>query len=242
MKGAHLNIWRPLTTDGSVQWLKYSFGPGTANALAVKPGTGGWIVVSPPADPPASVFETLEQQGGVGALIAPNAYHNLGQPSWRARFPQAVSFAPSGAHARLAKRTRGVPYRPLEELAHQLQPSSVFLPEGMKTPDILIRVPISDGFLWWMGDQFSNSSVNDQIWPLRLLARFVGSGLGYRCNSKPELVYVSDRAAWLGSIRQALEESPPTIVVPAHGDPVTEDTAARTRLAIDAVDRRRYGS
>jgi hypothetical protein len=102
-----------------------------------------------------------------------------------------------------------VPYRPIEELAHQFRPSSVFLPEGMKTPDILVRVETQDGFLWWMGDQFSNSSVADQIWPLRFLARFVGSGLGYRCNSKPEMVYVRDRVAWIRSIREALEDYPP---------------------------------
>jgi hypothetical protein len=239
MKGAHLNIWQPLTADGNVRWLKYSFGPGTANSLAVKPQIGGWLVVSPPAGAPASVFETLEQQGDVSALVAPNAYHNLGQPAWRARFPRAVSFAPSGAHARLSKKTPGVPYRPIEELAHQIRPSSLFLPEGMKTPDILVRIPTNDGFLWWMGDQFSNSSLADQIWPLRLLARFVGSGLGYRCNSKPELVYVRDRAAWIGSIRKALEECPPTIVVPAHGDPVTEEASGRTRRAIDAIDAMR---
>jgi glyoxylase-like metal-dependent hydrolase (beta-lactamase superfamily II) len=87
-----------------------------------------------------------------------------------------------------------------------------------------------------MGDQFSNSSVADQIWPLRFLARFVGGGLGYRCNSKPEMVYVRDRAAWIRSIREALEECAPAIVVPAHGDPVTEDAVVRTRRAIDAVD------
>ena len=236
MKGPHLNIWRPLTADASVRWLKYSFGPGTANSLAIKSQTGSWFVVSPPPDPTVSVFEALEQQGGVGALIAPNAYHNLGQRFWRARFPRAVSFAPSGAHARLSKKTPGVPYRPIEDLAHQFRPSSVFLPEGMKTPDVLIRAETQDGFLWWMGDQFSNSSVADQIWPLRFLARFAGSGLGYRCNSKPEMVYVRDRVAWIRSIREALEEYPPSIVVPAHGDPVTEDAVGRTQRALDAVD------
>ena len=71
---------------------------------------------------------------------------------------------------------------------------------------------------------------------LRLLSRFLGSGLGYRCNSKPELVYVRDRAAWLRSIRAALEELPPTVVVPAHGDPVLDNVVERTRLAIDAID------
>ncbi|SDR55258.1 hypothetical protein SAMN05519103_05071 [Rhizobiales bacterium GAS113] len=29
--------WMPLDPDGRVRWLKYAFGPGTANALAVRP-------------------------------------------------------------------------------------------------------------------------------------------------------------------------------------------------------------
>jgi hypothetical protein len=106
----------------------------------------------------------------------------------------------------------------------------------MKSPDLMFQIPTNVGTIWWMGDQFSNSGVSDQIWLLRLLSRFLGSGLGYRCNSKPELVYVQDRAAWLGSIRAALEELPPTVVVPAHGDPVTDDVVERTRRAIDAID------
>jgi hypothetical protein len=238
MKGPHLFKWISLTTNRGVRWLKYSFGPGTANSLAVKLRSGSWLIVSPPSGAPESVYLELEQQGGVSALVAPNAYHNMGQPAWRERFPLAISFAPNGAHLRLRKKTPGVAYRPIEELAHQMQSARVFLPEGMKSPDIMLQIPGDHGFVWWMGDQFSNSGVSDQIWPLRVFARFVGSGLGYRCNSKPELVYVQDRAAWLRSIRAELEERPPTIVVPAHGDALTEDAGGRTGRAIDAIDPR----
>ncbi len=237
MKGPHLNKWMPLTAeDGGVQWLKYSFGPGTANSLAAELRDETWLVVSPPSGAPAFVYDALDQQGGVSALVAPNAYHNKGQPAWRARFPRAVSYAPTGAHARLSNKTPGVEYRPIEELAQKLWPARVLLPDGMKSPDIMLQIPTEAGLIWWMGDQFSNSGVSDQMWLLRLLAGFAGSGLGYRCNSKPELVYVRDRAAWLGSIRAALEELPPAVVVPAHGDPVSEDAVERTRRAIDAID------
>ena len=215
MKGPHLNKWLPLTAqDGGVQWLKYSFGPGTANSLAAKLRDETWLVVSPPSGAPAFVYDALDQQGGVSALLAPNAYHNKGQRAWRARFPRAVSYAPTGAHSRLSNKTRGVEYHPIEELAQKLWPARVLLPDGMKSPDIMLQIPTQAGFVWWMGDQFSNSDVSDQRWLLRLLAGFAGSGLGYRCNSKPELVYVRDRAAWLGSIRAALEELPPQSLCP----------------------------
>jgi hypothetical protein len=237
VKGAHLNKWMPLTAEGNdVQWLKYSFGPGTANSLAAKLHDGTWLVVSPPSGAPASVYDVLDKQGGVSALVAPNAYHNKGQRAWRERFPRAVSYAPGGANSRLSKKTPGVEYRPIEELAHKLGPARVLVPDGMKSPDAMFQIPTKAGYIWWMGDQFSNSGVSDQVWLLRWLSRFAGSGPGYRCNSKPELVYVRDRAAWLGSIRVALEERAPAVVVPAHGDPVTDDALERTRRAIDAID------
>ena len=237
MKGADLNQWKSVTAEGTdVQWLKYSFGPGTANSLAAKLQDRTWLVLSPPSAAPPCVYDALDQQGGVSALVAPNAYHNRGQRAWRERFPRAVSYAPRGAISRLSNRTPSVGYRPIEELAQKLWPARVLLPDGMKSPDIMFQIPTHVGNIWWMGDQFSNSGVSDQIWLLRLLSRFLGSGLGYRCNSKPELVYVRDRAAWLGSIRAALEELPPTVVVPAHGDPVTDNVVERTRRAIDAID------
>ena len=237
MKGAHLNKWMPLAAEGdTVQWLKYSFGPGTANSLAAKLPDGTWLIVSPSSGASAPVYDALDQRGGVSALVAPNAYHNGGQRAWRERFPRAVSYAPRGANSRLSKKTPGIDYRPIEELAQKLGPARVFVPHGMKSPDVMFQLPTQAGYIWWMGDQFSNSGVSDQIWLLRVLSRFAGSGLGYRCNSKPELVYVRDRAAWLRSIRTALVELPPTIVLPAHGDPVTDDVVERTRRAMDAVD------
>ena len=236
MKGTYLNKWMPLDGNGRVQWLKYSFGPGTTNALAAKLQDETWVVISPPIGVPASVYDMLDQLGGVSALVAPNAYHNMGQPGWRKRFPRAVCYAPSGAHQRLSKKTPNVEYRPIEELAQKIDPVITFLPDGMKSPDVMFQIPSNAGNIWWMGDLFSNSSQTDQILLLRLVSRLAGSGPGYRCNSKPELVYVRDRTTWLRSIRAALNELPPAVVVPAHGDPLTEEAAELTRCAINAVD------
>ncbi len=230
--------WNPLIPDGSVQWLTYSFGPGTANALAVKLMDGSFAVVSPPTGAPAEVFDTLERQGGVCVLIAPNKFHNLGQPEWRKRFPQALSCAPRGSHEHLVKRAPDIDYLALEDCAARLLPMHIVLPAGMKSPDVVLRIPSTAGHIWWMGDLFSNSGPSDQAWWLRMLSRLAGSGLGYRANAKPEFVYVKNRANWLKSICSALEEFPPAIVVPAHGAPVREDTAARTRKAIAAIDTR----
>ena len=239
MNARDLFQWRPLTADRRALWLKYSFGPGTANALALKLASGGWAVVSPPSAAPSSVFDDLERSGPVTALIAPNAYHNLGQAAWRSRYPEAISYAPEGAFERLRKKTFGVDFKPLEDAAAALAPIRFFTPDGMKTPDALLHVATSEGMLWWLGDQFSNITRDDQTLPLRLLSKLVGSGLGFRCNGKPELVYVRDRAAWLESMRAALTVMPPAIVTMAHGDPVIADAAALTMQALAMVVVRR---
>lgn len=225
-----LNGWQHLTDDGCVRWLKYSWGPATANTLAVRLKDGSWMVIAPSVGATNSTFDGLIEEGPVSALVAPNAYHHLGQRDWRHRFPQARSYAPVGALPRLSRKSAEVPYRPISELTESVQPQVTFLvPEGMKSPDMLVHISVAGSTVWWMGDLFTNTSFADQNWLLRIIAPLAGSGMGYRRNTKPGMIYVRDPKAWLHSIADALNVSPPTIVVPAHGNPVTKDAASRTR-------------
>jgi hypothetical protein len=227
------SAWRPITREGDVRVLKYSWGPASANALAVRLSSEGWLVVSPPRGAPASVQDELAADGGVAALLAPNAFHYLGQSEWRRRFPAATSWAPGGSLARLAAKS-GEAFGSAEDLARQLPPHlGLTFPEGQKSPDSLLRVTTAGGeVVWWLGDLFSNTTPADQTWWLRPLSRLAGSGPGYRRNARPELVYVRERALWLDSVRQALAAHPPTLVVPAHGDLVTDAAADRTTLVM----------
>jgi glyoxylase-like metal-dependent hydrolase (beta-lactamase superfamily II) len=222
-------MWRPLTPNGDVRWLKYSWGPATANSLAVRLRDRGWLVVSAPVGVAPDAADELASDGGVIALLAPNAYHYLGQREWRRRFPSATSWAPRSAQPRLRSKCSDISFRAAEELSAELPLDlHLVIPDGQKTTDLLMRIETASDVVWWLGDLFSNTSSADAIWPLRLLSRLVGSGPGYRRNTKPGLVYVRDSAAWLSSVRHALTAHPPTRVVPAHGDPVTEDTASKT--------------
>ena len=236
MKPDALCTWRSLTDDRSVRWLKYSFGPGTANTLAVRLDEGTWLVVSPAVDAPSAALDELSKDGAVTALLAPNPYHHRGQQAWRLRFPEAVSYAPEGALQRLAKKSPDIVYHPIAELAERATARvSFFVPDGLKAPDMLLRVSAGGGNVWWMGDLFSNSAAGDQVWWLRLLAPLFGSGLGYRRNSKPGVVYVKDQGTWLRSIGGAIAAHSPSVVVPAHGDPVVDDTASRTQALVNAA-------
>ena len=76
--------WQPLDSTGNVQMLTYSFGPGTANTMAIRLDDGSFLVVSPATRAPEAALDALGKLGPVSALLAPNAYHHMGQAQWRA--------------------------------------------------------------------------------------------------------------------------------------------------------------
>lgn len=227
------HTWTNLTDDGGVRAIKYSFGPATANTMAVKLDDGTWLVVSPGAKLPAGALDELAKDGDVSALVANNAYHHMGQGAWRARFPKAVSYAAEGSLPRLAKQATAVPFRPLAELTKVL-PSRVrcLVPDGMKVPDLMVSVDSPKGAVWFSGDLISNT-VKEDVKPLpRLLFALLGGGPGYRLNKVPSMVYVKDKEAWMGSLRRLFEAQPPSVVLPAHGNPLTDDAAVKTRALV----------
>src|SRR4051812_7294127 len=229
MDRSELNRWHSLDQQGTVRWLKYSWGPGTANTLAVQLDDGTWMVISPASKPSPEVLDQLASDADVRALVAPNAFHHLGQNAWRMRFPEARSYAPQDALEPLASKSPQIPYRPISELAQCVGERVHFcVPDGMKRPDLLIRIRAAEICVWWLGDLFSTNTRKDQTTLLRLFANFAGSGPGYRRNSKPGLVYVSDPSSWLQSVARQISSDPPTIVVCAHGDIVDREAAAMT--------------
>jgi hypothetical protein len=105
----------------------------------------------------------------------------------------------------------------------------------MKTPDALFNLPLGDKWFWWLGDQFSNNSKDDQTWVFRILSRILANGPGFYCNPKPGLIYVANKDAWAATMREALVARPPDLVLCAHGNPVSEAVAQRSIEAIDRV-------
>jgi hypothetical protein len=226
--------WEKLTDDGGVRWLKYSFGPGTATALAVRLDDGKWLVVSPPRDPSAAVLDGLG--GDVSALLSPNGFHYMGQAPWRARFPQAKSYAAKDSLERLGKKSSDVPYEPVEALKEKL-PSRIAIlrPEGMKVSDLMVRATSGGGTVWYTGDLISNLQKGDVSWAVGVLFSLLGGGQGYRYNGVPAMVYMKHRAAWARSVSAAMEQAPPTAILPAHGAPFTDDPARRTKEILAAA-------
>jgi hypothetical protein len=166
-------------------------------------------------------------------LVAPNAFHHMGQAAWRARFPKATSYAPEGALPRLGKKARDVPFRPLAELTAKLpERVKLFVPAGMKAPDLMAHATTPEGAVWFGGDLISNTLSDDLSFGARLIFGLLGGGPGYRFNSVPAMVYLRDRAAWKAAVRAAVEQAPIAVMLPAHGEPVRDDATALTRAIL----------
>ncbi len=223
-----LHKWETLSSDGRAMALTYSFGFGRANTLAAKLDDGTWMVVSPGAGLPDSALDEIAAKGDVSALIAPNAFHHLGQKAWRARFPNAKGYAHAGALERLAKQS-GLGYNPIEELLPRLGNTvHVHSLPGMKAPDLLVDVATADGPVWFGGDLISNTSAEDTAWFPRMVFSLLGGGSGYRFNPVPSMVYLKDKVAWKAAAKAAFAGATPAVVLPAHGAPVRGAEAAGT--------------
>ncbi len=226
-----LHTWHNLSADGNVRGLKYSFGFGTANTMAAKLEDGRWLVVSPAANIAPDLLDALG--GDVAALVAPNGFHHMGQAAWRARFPAATSYAPAASIPRLASKAKGIPFLPIADLTAKLPASlALFEPAGMKSPDLFVRATAGADTVWFTGDLLSNTTSEDLSAVPRFVFSLFGGNAGYKLNKVPAMVYLKDRAAFVASVRTAIEAAPATVVYPAHGDAVTDDVMPRTRTIL----------
>src|SRR4051812_45892821 len=106
--------WQRVSPDLPLYTCGYSFGAGHAIALAV-PYDGGYAVISPPVKAPESSFAEIDGIGKVRAVVAPNAFHNMGIAAWAARFPDAKLFAPSQSINRVEKKAGVSGVKPLSD-------------------------------------------------------------------------------------------------------------------------------
>jgi hypothetical protein len=210
--------WRVFDPETPVLTCAYSFGPGTANALAV--GTpAGLFVLSPPARAADAVFDELGVYGTVAALVAPNAFHHMGLVEWKKRFPQAPVFAPVQAVARVSRKTHIAEVQPVGA-ARELAGPRVELVDmpHYRTGEILARVESRRGLAWYVTDVVSNLPSLPSNPLIGFIYSASGSAPGLKFNNFASLFMVRDKRALKRWLAAECRQDPPRWLIPAHGE------------------------
>jgi hypothetical protein len=212
-------VWKILCGHPRVATREYSFGPGTANAIAIE-SNGVVVIVSAPIGPgAAAAMDEAASWGEVRALVAPNAFHNMGVAPWKQRFPQARVFAPAQSLARVAQKSGVAGVEPLGNAAGILggELELVDIPH-YKTGEALVRVRTAEGTIWSLADAVFNLPVLPPNPVAKLVFWASGSAPGLRVNRIAPLFMVRDRKAQRGWLRQQAEKDVPRWFIPGHGD------------------------
>jgi hypothetical protein len=195
--------WKIFDADTPVLLYEYSFGPGSATALAVG-GTDGLIVVSPPYRAAEGIFEDLRAYGPV--------------PEWKRRFPQAAIFAPAQSVARVEKKTKLSGIRPLHEAVYMTGPKLELtdMPH-YRTGEVLVRIKTARGLAWYVTDIILNIQVMPKNPIIYLMFKLTGSAPGLKYNKVGPKFMVKDMAALKRWFAAEYEKDQPRWLIPTHG-------------------------
>lgn len=229
-----LEGWNVLDEDRAVMWREYAFTKGARATTMVFRGADGLVVLSPAAGMDDRAFDMLGDLGPVRALVATNTHHHMGQASWRKRFPDAATYAPPGAVSVLTKKLPGIAIRPLTELS---LPDHVRYSDapGFKGGETLLSVDTKRGPVRFTGDLLTNIERLPPP-PIRWLFTMTDSAPGFRLFRPATWIMVKDKRVLREWMLAELAAVPPSIVVPAHGQPVDAvDVAAQARRQIERL-------
>ncbi|HSS70484.1 MAG TPA: hypothetical protein VLQ46_07515 [Casimicrobiaceae bacterium] len=210
--------WKVFDASMPILVYEYSFGPATANALAVG-GQNGLIVVSPPCRVAPGVFDGLAQYGKVRALVASNAFHHMGLAAWKARFPDAEIFAPAQSVERVEKHSKLSGIRALSEAASITGPrvELVDMPH-YKTGEVLVRIETDRGLAWYVTDCIMNLPELPQNPLAKALFGLSGSAPGLKLNNIAPLFMVKNKKAHRRWLASEFRKTPPRWLIATHGD------------------------
>jgi hypothetical protein len=226
--------WNVLERDGAILWRQYSFGGGLATTMVFRGAGDGLIVVSPGNNTDEGALDELSDFGKVVALVASNAYHWLGQPFWRKRFPEARTFSPAQGIKRLSKKMPDVKVEPLDALGPLLgDRATVADPPGFRVGNAFATVRAKSGTYWYPSDLLTNVPKLPSGFVVRTMLSMTNSAPGYRLFRPAVWLQVKDKPALTRWVHEELAKSAPTAVVPAHGVPFAgADIVASTKALI----------
>ncbi|MFT5434326.1 MAG: hypothetical protein ACI9OJ_005039 [Myxococcota bacterium] len=231
--------WNVIDRAAGVLSINYEFTKGAgATTFAARMTDGKMVIVSPSVGLNDAIASDLAEFGDVGAIVANNGFHHLGQAEWRARYPKARAFAPAMAAARIAKKSKTAgEFEPLEALAPLLGTDVGFHDvENSKLGESWFWAKVDSGYAYYVSDVLANMpSLPPALMP-KFLFWLTKSGPGYSVFHLALKFMVKDKSATLNALLADMEMRVPSVVVPGHGPMLTEkDIASKTRDIIKAA-------
>lgn len=234
-----MSKWTVVDEEAGVLALQYSWTKqGVATTFAARMGNGEMMIVSPSTGLDDETASELEKYGPVGALVANNGFHYLGQAGWRERYPDVRCFAPDVAATRIKKKSKGtLDFEPLEALS-ELTGDEVGVRNVPNTRigESWFWAKCGDGYAWYASDVVANMPKLPSAFIPRMLFKFTDSAPGYRVFNLALKFGVKDKNGTLKLFLDDLEAHPPSTVVPGHGGILSgADIAEQTESLVRSV-------
>lgn len=233
--------WRVLDREAGVLTYDYSFAKGAwATTFVARMANGQLLVMSPAKGLSDEAAAELASFGEVGALVAPNGFHHLGVPEWRARFPKARCFAAAETAQRIRKKNQQAgDFESLALLQALAGPKlGVGEVQNTKCGETWLWVETARGHVWFVSDILANIPKLPGNPLIKFLFWSTNSAPGYKVFHLALRFIVKDKKATLRALAEEMQRRPPITVVPSHGPALTGADVARDTQALLAAQSR----
>lgn len=205
-------------------WVgEYVNGSNPINTALVDMGNGDLMAISPGHTFTDADLDAAADLGPIKALVSPGAFHHLGLPMWKKRFPDAGIYGPASSVEHIAKQHADLEavqtfdaLRPL--LSEEFELGEI---EGCKHPDLFLCIE-RDGHKTWFSNEILTNAAD---YPSNILFKTVfwitGNAPGIQANTLTAWLIGANKPTVRAFYERKLTECPPTRLVPCHGD-VTE--------------------
>jgi hypothetical protein len=198
-----------------------SFGFGLGMTLVRLPASK--LLVHSPTWDGEGTFERVLSVGTPSVLMAPNYFHHLSLPRFRARWPEAVAVASDGSRPRL-ERQGHAGLAPLSAAA--LPDGARFLVcEGVKNGEAWISLPGDGGPTWIVCDAFFN--VPSLTGVRGAMLRWIQTGPGLAIGQSWRWLAIADEARYRAWLLETIAAERPRRIVFSHGEPILDGAADR---------------
>ncbi len=175
------------------------------------------LVVHSPTRTSEDVFERLDALGRVRVIVAPNHFHHMGLPTFRARYPEARVVASERAIPRLLAQG----HEGLEPIERTLLPAglSFHVASGVRTGETFLSYEVGAVRTLLVCDAFFHVT-RELRGPMGLALRATQTGPGLKTGRTFKYLAIADRDAYVRWVGETLRTIRPGRVRFSHGAPI----------------------